>query len=273
MDSSPRPVVVLTERQRRVLWLLSTGRTRTDICEETGESKGNINGALDQVFRLLKAKTAAQAVRNGLLLGHLGPYEDCGLLSAYRRHIKRDEPICPLCKRGNRERAEIEAARRNRPVRLTERQTMLLRAFAAGRTAHQTAADWGVTYRQVKRVTEGAYAALGVMHLPLSVRRERAVHEARVRGLLGVQPPSPLHSRAQQIHLSNTHVRILLELETGASFSAAAERLGMHPGTFSSRVSEAYKRLGVDWVDKPARREAALRKARALGLLPEPAAT
>lgn len=272
MDTAPQPVV-LTDRQRLVLWMLSTGRSRTAIAGETGEPQGTVNSTCVQVLRLLNAATAAQAVRNGLLLGHIGPYEDCGRLSAYRRHIKRDEPICPLCKRGNRERAEIEAARRNRPVRLTQRQVMLLRAFAAGRTAHQTAADWGVTYRQVKRVTEGAYAALGVMHLPLPVRRERAVHEARVRGLLGVQPPSPLHGQTQEIRLSDTHVKILLELETGASFSAAAERLSMQPGSFSSRVSEAYKRLGVDWMDKAARRGAALRKARALGLLPEPATT
>jgi DNA-binding NarL/FixJ family response regulator len=273
MDTETQSVV-LTERQRRVLWLLSVGRTRAEIVLLIpGETDGGVRGACARIYALLNSATAAQAVRNGLLGGHIGPYEDCGTLAAYRRHIKREEPTCPACKRGNRERAETEAALRNRRVRLNEAEVRLLRAFDAGRTMSQICTAWGVHHRVVKNLATSAYAALGVTHLPQVVRREAALREARMRGLLGVCRPDQPTSTDRQVSLSNTHVKILLKLETGASFSAAAEQLKMHPGTFSSRVSEAYKRLGVDWMDKPQRKDAALRKARALGLLPEPATT
>ncbi|WP_030248165.1 hypothetical protein [Streptomyces sp. NRRL S-455] len=273
MDSEPQPVV-LTERQRRVLWLLSMGKDRQDIVRAMpGETFGSIKGTRARILQLLNADTAAQAVRNGLLGGHIGPYEDCGTLAAYRRHIKREEPTCPACKRGNRERAETEAALRNRRVQLNPAEVRLLRAFDAGRTVAQVCAAWGVRHHVVKNLTTSVYAALGVSHLPQVVRREAALREARMRGLLGVCRPDPPTPTDRQIRLSDTHVKILRELETGVSFSVAADRLKMHPGTFSSRVSEAYKRLGVDWVDKPQRKDAALRKARALGLLPEPATT
>ncbi|MFH8805209.1 hypothetical protein ACH4F6_37665 [Streptomyces sp. NPDC017936] len=275
MDTPPRRTfAVLTDRQRRILWLLSTGYTREDIVREIpGETPGGIKSACTRIFRLLDAATAAQAVRNGLLNGHIGPYADCGTLAAYRKHIKRDETICAACKRGNRERVEAEAALKTRRVRLTEPQTKLLRAFAAGRTVEQLCSRWGVSQHRIKALTASVYLALGVDHLPQSVRREAALKEARMRGILGVQPPDSVPSTARPVTLSDTQVRILVELEAGASLSEAARRLNLHPGTCSSRLSEVYRRLDVAWMDKDTRRTEALRRARAHGLLPEPAST
>lgn len=272
--SSPERVIVLTERQRRMLWLLSVGKDRQEIVQAMpGETLGSVKSARNRVFRLLGASTAAQAVRNGLLAGHIGPYEDCGTLAAYRRHIKRDETVCAACKRGNRERAETEAALRNRRVRLSESEVRLLRAFDAGRTVAQICTNWNVGRTVVKTLTASAYAALGVSHLPQSVRREAALREARMRGLLGMQTPVPRTITTREVTLTNTQVKILLELETGVTLTVAAENLGMHPGTCSTRLSEAYRRLDVSWMEKGTRLPAALRRAREHGLLPEPATT
>lgn len=269
MDATPQPVV-LTERQTRVLWLLSMGKSRESIAQQTGDTRGGVNSACTRIFCLLGADTAAQAVRNGLLGGVIGPYEDCGSLAAYRRHIKRDEVICPACKRGNRERLEAEAALRNNRVQLSEAEIRLLRAFDAGRTREQIAAAWEVSTETVKHLTTSAYHALGVSHLSQAVRREAAMREARKRGLLAAVPPTR-RVQMKAVPLSDTHIRILLSMESGATLAQTAERLGLRPGTCSTRLGEAYRRLDVAWMEKGQRLPAALRRAREYGLIPEPA--
>lgn len=265
--------VALTERQTRVLWMLSMGYTREDIVRETGDPPGAVKSACARIFQQLKAATAAQAVRNGLLRGLIGPYADCGSLAAYRRHIKREEATCPACKRGNRERVEAGANLRNRKVELSRPETRLLQAFDAGRSVGQICSAWQCSRATVKKLTASAYTALGVSHLPQSVRREAALREARARGLLrGRLPEKPL-APPRPVSLTKTQVRILMELETGLSLSEAAERLGMHPGTVSTRMSEVYRALDVAWMAKGERLPETLRRVRALGLLPEPATT
>lgn len=266
-------LVVLTERQRRVLWLLSMGHTREEIRAMPGETRSGVDHACTRIFCLLGASTAAHAVRNGLLGGHIGPYEDCSTLAAYRRHIKRDEPICPACKRGNRERAEAEAALRHRRPQLNEAQVRLLHAFIKGRTRSQIAAAWNLSEETVKHLTTATYTALGVAHLPQSVRREAAIREARRHDLLGVQLPVQSRPSVKPVTLSDTQVSIFVELEKGATLSQTATRLGMPYGSCASRLSEAYRRLDVAWMDKGTRLDAALRKAHALKLIPEPATT
>lgn len=274
MDTTPAPQpVVLTERQSRVLWLLSTGRTREDIWRMPGETRSSVDHACTRIFCLLGASTAPHAVRNGLLAGHIGPYEDCGTLAAYRRHVKRDEPVCPCCKRGSRERAETEAALKNRRPQLNEAQVRLLRAFVKGRTRSQIAAAWRLSEETVKHLTTATYTALGVAHLPQSVRREAALRQARRHNLLGVQLPDQSRPSGKRIALSDTQVSILLELEKESTLAQTAAKLGMPYGSCASRLSEAYRRLDVAWMDKGTRLPAALRRARALGLLPEPATT
>lgn len=272
MEPEPPAVIALTERQTRVLWLLSVGRSRADIVKETGDTRGSVDAACYRIFCLLEADSAAQAVRNGLLNGHIGPYEDCGYLAAYQRHIKRDEVICPACKRGNRERMETEAALRNNRVKMSQAEVRLLRAFDAGRTREQIALAWNVSGETVKHLATSAYRSLGVSHLPQSVRREAALREARKRGLLATTPPPQLPPRTA-VSLTDTHVRVLLSMESGATLAQTAERLNLRPGTCSTRLSEAYRRLDVGWMEKGRRLPAALRRARALGLLPEPATT
>jgi DNA-binding NarL/FixJ family response regulator len=271
MDPLPRPVV-LTEHQTRVLWLLSVGRTREDIGRDTDDTPGGVKSACRRIYLLLGAATAAQAVRNGLLGGHIGPYEDCGGLAAYRRHIKREEATCAACKRGNRERVEAGAHQRHSGVRLGEPETRLLRAFEAGRTVDQVSAAWNVSRNTVKKLTASAYAALGVDRLPPSVRREAALREARRQGLFETRMPTRPAAAVKAVTLTKTQVSILAELAAGASINGAADRLGMSRGTCASRLSEAYQRLDVAWMDKAVRRDTAIRKARRLGLLPDLAA-
>lgn len=271
MDTEAPPVV-LTESQRRILWLLSTGHTCAGIARMTDRVPGVIRKTCARIYEIMGVSTAAQAVRNGLLAGHIGPYEDCGLLSAYRRHIRRGEPICAACKRGNRERMDAEAAMR-RPVSLGEPHIRLLRSFDAGRTVEQVCRAWGVSHRTVKTLTGQAYAALGVAQLPPAVRREVALREARMRGLLRDQPPPRPRGPQAEVRLSDTQVSILLELEKGASLSQTAARLNMPSGSCASRLSEAYRRLDVAWMDRGTRLPAALHRARELDLLSEPAAT
>ncbi len=265
--------VVLTERQTWVLWRLSTGLTCAEIAREDGKAPGFVRKYCARIYQLMDAATAAQAVRNGLLHGFIGPYKDCGSLAAYRRHIKRDEPICAACKRGNRERVENEALLGRRSAQLGEPEIRLLRAFDAGRTLEQICARWNISHRAVKDLTASAYAALGVAHLPSVVRREAAMREARLRGLLKDTPPKPGSAPAAPVQLSETHVRVLLSMESGVTLAQTAVDLGLRPGTCSTRLSEAYRRLDVAWMAKGERLPEALRRARRLGLLPEPATT
>lgn len=270
MEAEPQPVV-LTELQRRTLWLLSTGHTCAGIARDTGKAPGVVRKSCVRLYTLMGAATAAQAVRNGLLAGYIGPYQDCGSLAAHRRHIKRDEPICAACKRGNRERLEAQAAMQNCRAQLGEPEIRLLKAFDAGRTLEQICTRWRISHRAVKDLTASAYNALGVSHLPPVVRREAALREARLRGLLRGTSPAPERTPPTPAHLSETHVSVLLSMESGATLSQTADRLGLRPGTCSTRLSEAYRRLDVGWMEKGQRLPAALRKARALGLIPEPA--
>lgn len=273
METAPQPVV-LTERQRRVLWLLSTGHTYDSIARDLRSHPVNVRKSATRIYSLMDASTAAQAVRNGLLHGHIGPDEDCGTsVAAYRRHIKRDEPVCVACKRGNRERMDADAARRIRPVELSKPQLRLLQALDAGRTRDQVADRWGISRELVKRLITATYAELGVNNVPLPARREAALREARARGLL--RAPVVPHPRTEKapVRLSDTHVRILLSMESGATLAQTSQRLNMRQGTCATRLSEAYRRLDVGWMDKGTRLPAALRRARAMGLLPEPAVT
>lgn len=272
MDTAPPPVV-LTEVQRRVLWLQSVGVPQTEIARRLNRSLWGVKDASKRILHLLGAGTTAQAVRNGLLDGHIGPYEDCGSLAAYRRHIRDEEPTCPACKRGNRERADTEAALRLRRSQLSEPEVRLIRALDAGRTLEQISTRWNVSYSTIRKLTDSAYRTLGVDHLPKAVRRESALREARARGLLAVRMPDQPLTPGARVTLSPTQVKVLVELENGATLSETARRLGMHPGTCATRLSEAYRRLDVAWMDKGVRREEALRRARLHGLLPETATT
>lgn len=270
METAPQ-VVVLTELQRRVLWLLSVGRNRDDIAKDIPCTRGSVNNACIRMFRMLGAVTSAQAVRNGFLGGHIGPYENCGTRSAYRRHLREDEPVCAACKRGARERADAEASSHIR-TQLSQSQLRCLHALGSGCTRTQMAEAWGVRVDTVKYITTSVYAALGVSHLPQTVRREAALREARIRGLLGNDPVRE-RGPAKRVTLTETHIKVLLLKESGATLAEIAERLNLRPGTCSTRLSEAYRRLDVGWMEKGTRLPAALRRARALGLLPETAAT
>lgn len=268
MEAEQQPIV-LTERQRRVLWMVSVGKTTAEISREYGNYPRNVTKMCGKIYRALGASTPSHAVRNGLLAGLIGPYEDCGSLAAYRRHIKREEATCAACKRGNRERLEAEASPRQ--VRLGKPEIQLLRAIDAGRTRAQIATAWGISEQDVRHLITTTYAALGVDRLPLPVRREAALREARTRGFLAPTPPPQQSPPPKTAHLSDTHVKILLSMESGVTLAQTAADLGLRPGTCATRLSEAYRRMDVGWMEKGQRLPAALRKARAMGLVPEPA--
>lgn len=268
MDTAPHPVV-LTEGQRRVVWLQSVGHTRSGIARKTGWELSKVKSLCARARRALGAATDAQAVRIGLLDGHIGPYEDCGSLAAYRRHIKRNEVTCPACRRGNRERLDAGASSRLSQMKLSAAEVRVMRALHAGRTVEQIYTQWGVSYRAVREVIDSAYATLGVSGLPRHVRREAALREAAARGFLRGPVPTPSTAPAvPAVRLTKTQVKVLEELDKGASIAETAVARGMSVGTVGSRLSEIYQRLDVAWMDKAERRPCAIRKARELGLLP-----
>lgn len=166
----------------------------------------------------------------------------------------------------------MEALLRSQP-QLAEPHVRLLRAMNAGRTNLQIRQAWKIDERTLTRLLHATYTLLGVAHLTPAVRREAALREAAQRDLLGTQPPAQPSSDKPPVRLSDTQMRILAELAAGASIREAAARLGLPANTCSSRLSEAYQRLDVSWMDKDTRRPEAIRRARALGLLPEPVVT
>ncbi|MFC5802767.1 hypothetical protein [Streptomyces formicae] len=68
--------------------------------------------------------------------------------------------------------------------------------------------------------------------------------------------------------LTARQAAVLLAAEDGAPLTVVARRIGIPREQVASRLSEAYKRLGVAWMDRDERRAAAVRVARRRGLIP-----
>lgn len=269
MSAASRPVV-LPDLQRRVLWLVSQGYTEAGIAKEIGRSPAAVKGTCGRILRNLCAANAPHAVGIGLRDGHIGPWEDCGTLTAWRRHHQGDETVCASCRRGNADRVALRALLARRP-KLTEQQVRLLQAFHAGRTRLQIREEWGMSEKALEYITAGTYAALGVDRYAARLRREAALKLAGAMDLLGVQQPSgPPTPGMTTVRLSGKQVEILLRLERGMSITEAAQDMGMSRDSCASRISQAYRVLGVTWLDKDRRRAEAISKARRDGFLPEP---
>ncbi|GAA1887788.1 hypothetical protein GCM10009837_06970 [Streptomyces durmitorensis] len=70
--------------------------------------------------------------------------------------------------------------------------------------------------------------------------------------------------------LTPRQAEVLTAAASGATLAEVAAQLGTPREQVSSRLSEAYKRLGVDWRPRGQRRAAAVRVARERGLIPAP---
>lgn len=68
--------------------------------------------------------------------------------------------------------------------------------------------------------------------------------------------------------LTRRQAEVLNAAADGAPLSTVAARLGITRERVAARLSEAYRRLDVAWMDRGDRREAAVRIARQRGLIP-----
>ena len=76
-------------------------------------------------------------------------------------------------------------------------------------------------------------------------------------------------SGPKPLPLTVRQAEVLAAAEDGASLAVVAARVGIPREQVASRLSEAYRRLGVAWMDRDQRRAAAVRVARRRGLLPD----
>lgn len=72
--------------------------------------------------------------------------------------------------------------------------------------------------------------------------------------------------------LTRRQAAVLEAAADGAPLAVVAARLGIRREHVAARLSEAYKRLDVAWMDRSERRAAAVRVARKRGLIPPAAA-
>jgi DNA-binding NarL/FixJ family response regulator len=68
--------------------------------------------------------------------------------------------------------------------------------------------------------------------------------------------------------LTRRQTEVLAAAADGATLSVVAQRLGIPRERAAARLSEAYKRLDVAWMDRSERRSTAVRIARERGLIP-----
>lgn len=75
-------------------------------------------------------------------------------------------------------------------------------------------------------------------------------------------------SGPQPMPLTRPQAAVLEAAADGATLAVVAARLGIRRERVAARLSEAYKRLDVAWMDRSERRAAAVRVARKRGLIP-----
>lgn len=262
-------VPTLSRREHRFLWLTAHGYTAS----EAGQAMGtrSVFEVSTRVRHKLQARTLAQAVYRGLVLGVIGDYESCGLISGYRAHQVRKEPVCRACRRVFTEymTATERAALIPQPP-LAEPELRLLKALDAGRTFQQVAANWDLSRTQLERVRASLYRKLDVSHLPGPSRYQAALDEGRRRGLLAprglprevkrrINKPRPNHGA-----LTDLQVRVLAAT-VGRSLSEAGAELGFSAAHVSSHLARIYAKLDVLHHPHGERREAAIKAARERG--------
>lgn len=71
-----------------------------------------------------------------------------------------------------------------------------------------------------------------------------------------------------RLTLSPKQAQVLAAASDGVPLAEVGRRLNMPREQVAARMSEAYKRLGVTWMDRSDRRAAAVRTARRHGLIP-----
>lgn len=86
-----------------------------------------------------------------------------------------------------------------------------------------------------------------------------SIDQFRKGALMSGPPRQPLTRRQAEV---------LAAAEDGATLAVVATRVGIPRPQVAARLSEAYRRLGVAWMDRDDKRAAAVRVARRRGLLP-----
>src|SRR5689334_24061427 len=226
------PLPHLSIRQRRVLWLLSQGHDIRSAGELLNTHKTSVRDSALSARRKLGCRTTVQGLLVAYQLGIIGDHEDCGTRLSYLRHLEKEEPACPACRRANAEWVDRPA-----PVLvpLDEVHVRLIRAFHAGRTYEDILANWHISRGKLHRLVTETYSRLGVSGLHREERRAAALKTAQGLGLLrrsAVQQERP--NVVQPLGL--TEEMTLRSLAEGRTLSEAAVALGVTRTVVSSRL-------------------------------------
>lgn len=262
---TPDPKHLLSARQRRVLWLLSQGEGMEQVALTLRTHRTSVRDSAVSARRKLSCRTTLQAVLRAYQLGVIGPWEDCGSRLAYVRHQDKDEDPCPACRIANRIWVAESAQPPAQPIRPTDAQVRLLRAFHAGRTYDDIMQAWDISRAKLHREVSDVYRRLGVSAVPRDERRAAALRVAQGMGLLRRGPVTQTSPTSQTQPLSDLEVQTLRTLAEGHTIGKAAAVLGVPRTTVSSRLHIIYRKTGVLDVHPHNRRRACFKAAREQG--------
>lgn len=95
----PNPPVLrrLSDRDRKVLWMMSQGMTYFEVGRKLGMAEQGAKSAARRAMSKLGAQNIVHAVTIALLRGEIGRWESCGTHAAYQRHRKLHQTADPAC--------------------------------------------------------------------------------------------------------------------------------------------------------------------------------
>jgi DNA-binding NarL/FixJ family response regulator len=259
-------IPTLSSYQRRVLWLLSQGNTVKEVAALLHTHPTSVTDSALSFRRKLHVRTNIQAVLRAYQLGLLGVREDCGTRASYLRHLNADEDACPACRTANvawlfQQSQPAPVVREPQP--LHPAQVKLIRALHGGRTHREIQFTWGVGRSRLHRTITDMYARLGVEHVPREQRREAALIAAREQGYIGAVAPVLPPPVIPALNRSLTPLeQATLAAVNGRTLAEASEELGIPRSSVSSRLHAIYYKLGVSYLPRKDKRQAALEEAR-----------
>lgn len=93
-----KPGAPITSLEIATLWCKSQGMTYPAMAVRLGTTRNSTQCAGQRVMRKLRTSNIREAVAVARQKGLLGPYMDCGSVTAQQRHRLRREPLCARCR-------------------------------------------------------------------------------------------------------------------------------------------------------------------------------
>lgn len=260
----------LSPVQRRYLWLRAHGSSEAEAREVLGVYDTYKISA--EVRRKLGAPDLVNAVYTAMTEDMIGPREVCGTMAGIKRHQDGREDLCRACLKLNVRYADAEqSGKYTRTPILTDREAEVVRLLPTDLTRTEIEAKLGRTRYAMNPIWTALYKKLGVTGYPHQVRRSAAVEAAIQYGFVE-SPDTPaviagrLEAETVVPKLTELEIRTLAVLADGTSLTRAAVILNVRASTnITGRLANIYRKLGVEHVDRPVKRAAAVEAARAQG--------